>query len=328
MTMQTIAGRLTTLAPAQAMGFEASDKTQVRVWKEQTEFVPVRKSNYKFQREKLSFLNAHMLYGNQQGLWIWGLHGTGKTSMIEQYCAMTRTEVFGLNGTSRTEATDFIGCYQLTTQHLEGVDNPQPEMVWVDGPLIQAMRRGGVFLVNEIDVVDPGELAALHDVLEGKSIHLPTGEVVQPEETFRVIATANTPGYGDESGAYAGTQGMNAAFMDRFLVIRVEYLEKDHEAELLMGTAPVLGETLIEKMVDFANQVRRQYAGPHNDGSGDLGVTIGHRSMIMWAKMAELMQGSKSPLKSALQAVVLEKSPRIDREVVERLFDAHFGNSI
>lgn len=319
----------TTVSANRALQAIASNpNSKVRVWKGSLPHaVPSPIKGYAFPKKALALLNAHLL-GDElktHGLWIWGLHGTGKTSLVEQFAALTKAEVYNLNGTGTTEFRELVGQYVLQSQ-----GDSQPTMQFVEGPLVTAMRRGAILLINEVDIINPAELAGLYDVLEGKPIQLPTGEMVKPEESFRLICTANTGGFGDRSGHFGGTGVMSKPFMDRFNVVQLGYIDPAAERQLLEDRFEVTKQALAGKpmsliMVELAKKVREQFAGPDGDGTGDLSSTISTRGLCRWAELVDQFAGQHGALTTCLEFTVLNACPPEDREVIQGLYEAISG---
>ena len=144
--------------------------------------------------------------GHFAPIFVTGLSGNGKTTMIEQACARLKREFYRVNITAQTDEDDLLGGFRL----IDG------NTVWCDGPVIRAMKAGGVLLLDEIDL--GGHLMmCLQPVLEGKGVYVKKiNEWVQPAAGFTILATANTKGQGDETGKFSGTGMMNEAMLDRF----------------------------------------------------------------------------------------------------------------
>ena len=146
--------------------------------------------------------------GKQYNIYITGLSGNGKTLMVEQVCAKLKRECYRVNITRQTDEDDLLGGFRL----IDG------NTVWQDGPVVSAMRNGGVLLLDEIDL-GGANLMCLQPVLEGKGVFLKKiGEWVKPAQGFTVFATANTKGKGSDDGRFVGTGIMNEAMLDRFPV--------------------------------------------------------------------------------------------------------------
>lgn len=144
--------------------------------------------------------------GHFAPIFVTGLSGNGKTTMIEQACANLKREFYRVNITAQTDEDDLLGGFRL----IDG------NTVWCDGPVIRAMKAGGVLLLDEIDL--GGHLMmCLQPVLEGKGVYVKKiNEWVHPAAGFTILATANTKGQGDDTGKFSGTGMMNEAMLDRF----------------------------------------------------------------------------------------------------------------
>jgi MoxR-like ATPase len=158
-------------------------------------------------------------------VFVTGMSGNGKTTMIEQVCAKTNRECFRVNITQETDEDDLIGGFRL----IKG------ETVFSAGPIVEAMRRGAVLLLDEIDL-GSSKIMCLQPVLEGKGVFIKkTGEWITPSEGFTVVATANTKGKGDSDGRFIGTNVMNEAFLDRFdWTLEQDYATKAVEKKILL----------------------------------------------------------------------------------------------
>jgi midasin (ATPase involved in ribosome maturation) len=139
---------------------------------------------------------------------ITGLSGNGKTFLVEQACAVLKRELIRVNITIETDEDDLIGGFRLVNG----------ETVWHNGPVIEALERGAVLLLDEVDLAS-NKILCLQSILEGKGVFLKKiGRFVKPKDGFNVIATANTKGKGSEDGRFIGTNVLNEAFLERFAV--------------------------------------------------------------------------------------------------------------
>ncbi len=187
-------------------------------------------------------------------MFITGLSGNGKTTMVEQVCAKLKREMFRVNITKQTDEDDLLGGFRL----ING------ETVWQDGPVIHAMKKGGILLLDEVDLASHN-IMCLQPVLEGKGVFLKkVGQFVQPKEGFQIFATANTKGKGSDDGRFIGTNVMNEAFLDRFSVtLEQEYAPKTTEFKILKKAFADVGceeDNDIEfakKLVDWADTIRQ-----------------------------------------------------------------------
>jgi cobaltochelatase CobS len=155
------------------------------------------------------------------------------------------------------------------------------------------MKFGGLFLLNEIDLLDPATAAGLNGTLDGDPLCIPEngGEVIKPHPLFRFAATANTNGGTDETGLYQGTLRQNLAFMDRFWLCEIGYPSPKAERELLHRKAPGLPKDVRTKMVEFANEVRKLFMGEADGSFRDtIEVTFSTRTLIRWADLTVRFQ--------------------------------------
>ncbi len=184
---------------------------------------------------------------------ITGLSGNGKTFGVEQACAQLNRELIRVNITIETDEDDLIGGFRLVNG----------ATVWHDGPVIQALNRGAILLLDEIDLAS-NKILCLQSILEGKGIFLKKiGTFIQPKAGFNIIATANTKGKGSDDGRFIGTNVLNEAFLERFPVtFEQEYPAPTTEAKILGGIAAKLGITdtdFCKRLVDWADIIRKTF---------------------------------------------------------------------
>ena len=184
---------------------------------------------------------------------ITGLSGNGKTFSVEQSCAQLGRELIRVNITIETDEDDLIGGFRL-------VDGAT---VWHDGPVIQALNRGAVLLLDEIDLAS-NKILCLQSILEGKGVFLKKiGKFIQPKAGFNIIATANTKGKGSDDGRFIGTNVLNEAFLERFPVtFEQDYPAPSVESRILGGVASQFGVTdtdFCKRLVDWADIIRKTF---------------------------------------------------------------------
>ena len=180
---------------------------------------------------------------------ITGLSGNGKTFSIEQACAQTNRELIRVNITIETDEDDLIGGFRLVNG----------ETVWHDGPVVEALKRGAVLLLDEIDLAS-NKILCLQSVLEGNGVYLKKiGTYVRPAKGFQVFATANTKGKGSEDGRFIGTNVLNEAFLERFPVtFEQEYPTPATEAKILAKHCD--DDKFVSNLVDWADIIRKTFA--------------------------------------------------------------------
>ncbi len=184
-----------------------------------------------------------------------GLSRSGKTCMGHQVCAVRKREMIRVNITEETDEDDLLGSFRLQ----EG------NTVWFDGPVVAAMRKGAILLLDEVDKASH-KCMCLQPILEGSPVYLKKiGEVVYPADGFNIIATANTKGQGDERGKFLSSQLLDEAFLDRFsITIEHDYPPDEVEKKILkfyISTKRVtaVDEQFVQHLVEWASGIRKMY---------------------------------------------------------------------
>jgi hypothetical protein len=179
---------------------------------------------------------------------ITGLSGNGKTFSIEQACAQLGRELIRVNITIETDEDDLIGGFRL-------VDGAT---VWHNGPVIEALERGAVLLLDEVDLAS-NKILCLQSILEGNGVFLKKiGKFVRPSAGFNVIATANTKGKGSDDGRFIGTNVLNEAFLERFPVtFEQEYPTTATETKILNKLCD--DENFCKRLADWADIIRKTF---------------------------------------------------------------------
>ena len=249
------------------------------------------------------------------GLMLTGPTGCGKSSLVREYCARLNIPFYETSANARTEFETFLGKWVI----IEG------NFHWVDGPLVQAFRDGGVFVINEIDTMNPDELTGFNGILDGSTLCLreKDGEIIQRHPNFKMIATGNSAGVGDDTGLYGGVKTMNMAFMDRFLVTQVDYMDLEDELKILQAIAPDFDwDDVLREMLAVAHDVRDQFK------AGKLNATLSTRTMVRWATRALQLQSrrTKSPVKEAAYSALLNRVGETDKAAIEGLLDTHLSS--
>jgi cobaltochelatase CobS len=279
-------------------------------------YVPTQKP-YVFRKDHLRDVLAFLGTSNGDGLYITGPTGSGKTSLLEQVCARLHWGVHSVTGHGRLELNDLLGQFML-------VDGGA--MQWIDGPLTLAVRLGHVLLINEIDAVDPAELIGLNEIVEGKPLTIPqTCALIAPHPKFRLVATGNSAGAGDQSGLYQGVLRQNLAFLDRFRLMEVGYPEPADEMKLLADVVPNMPEPLRESMINVANQIRKVFIGGQ-DGGGMLSVTLSTRGLVRWASLVATFKSAPNALAYALDRALTLRAEPAEREAIHRIAKDVFGD--
>ena len=186
-------------------------------------------------------------------VFITGLSGNGKTFCVEQACAQLGREIIRVNITIETDEDDLIGGFRLVNG----------ETVWHNGPVIEALERGAVLLLDEVDLAS-NKILCLQSILEGKGVFLKKiGKYVKPAVGFNVIATANTKGKGSDDGRFIGTNILNEAFLERFpITFEQSYPSAKVESDILRKVAEQLDcydADFVERLVAWGEIIRKTF---------------------------------------------------------------------
>jgi len=181
-------------------------------------------------------------------VFITGLSGNGKTFGVEQACAAAKRELIRVNITIETDEDDLIGGFRLVNG----------DTVWHNGPVVEALQRGAILLLDEIDLAS-NKILCLQSVLEGKGIFLKkTGRYVKPTAGFTVIATANTKGKGSDDGRFVGTNVLNEAFLERFpITFEQQYPAPTTEIRILLNNG--CEDEFADNLVKWAGIIRKTF---------------------------------------------------------------------
>ena len=186
-------------------------------------------------------------------VFITGLSGNGKTMGVTQACAELKKELIRVNITIETDEDDLLGGYRLK----------DGQTVWQNGPVIEAMERGALLLLDEVDLAS-NKIMCLQPILEGSGVFVKKiNKFVKPKDGFNVIATANTKGQGSEDGKFIGTNVLNEAFLERFpITFEQSYPTMKIEKKILTNTLNAAGkkdDDFIDKLTTWADVIRKTY---------------------------------------------------------------------
>ena len=214
------------------------DDSDVSIPTKYPDYVP-----FGFFKDLRNIIKSSMFYP----VFITGLSGNGKTLMVEQVCAELGRECIRVNISIETDESDLLGGPTLVNGNV----------VNRDGPVITAMKRGAILLIDEVDR-GSNKLMCLQGILEGKPYYnKKNGEMVYPVDGFNIIATANTKGRGSEEGRYL-SQILDDAFLERFpITVEQEYPDVKTEKKIL---EPLISDKdFVEKLTQWADIVRQSF---------------------------------------------------------------------
>ena len=241
---------------------------------------------------------------------ITGLSGNGKTFSVEQACAQLGRELIRVNITIETDEDDLIGGFRLVNG----------ATVWHDGPVIQALNRGAILLLDEVDLAS-NKILCLQSILEGKGVFLKKiGKYVKPTSGFNIIATANTKGKGSDDGRFIGTNVLNEAFLERFaLTFEQEYPTPKTEQRILEKVASNLGvldEAFCTNLSTWADIIRKTF----NDGGIDEVISTRRlvhiiRAFAIWQDRMKAIKVCVNRFDDETKQSFLELYDKIDADV-------------
>ena len=236
---------------------------------------------------------------------ITGLSGNGKTFSVEQACAQLGRELIRVNITVETDEDDLIGGFRLVNG----------ETVWHNGPVIEALQRGAVLLLDEIDLAS-NKILCLQSILEGKGVFLKKiGKFITPAEGFQVFATANTKGKGSEDGRFIGTNVLNEAFLERFAItMEQEYPSPSIEQKILMALCE--DADFCKRLVDWADIIRKTfYDGGIEEVISTRRLVHIIRAFSIWKDKAKAIQVCINRFDDETKQSFLELYDKVDADV-------------
>ena len=225
-----------------------------------------------------SIIKSKMFYP----VFITGLSGNGKTMGVTQACAENKRELIRVNITIETDEDDLLGGYRLK----------DGQTVWQNGPVIEAMERGAVLLLDEIDLAS-NKIMCLQPILEGSGVFVKKiNRFIKPANGFNVIATANTKGQGSDDGKFIGTNVLNEAFLERFpITFEQSYPSVAIEQKILVATyknsTGKSDDDFCKKLVTWADVIRKTYF----DGGVD--EIISTRRLVHIVQAFNIFKGNK-----------------------------------
>jgi cobaltochelatase CobS len=243
--------------------------------------------------------------------YLWGFHGTGKTTVLQQASARTKRPFVRVQHSLNMQESDVLG--QWTVK--------DGSTIFQLGPLPMAMINGWTYCADEYDTAMPNVTTVYQPVLEGQALLIkdapPHFRKIIPHPNFRFCATGNTNGIGDETGLYQGTLMQNAANYSRFKITEeVHYMDEAIEINILQSRAN-LRKPDAKKIVQFANKVR----GAFRDG--DISMTVSPRELISGAQLGVALGGN---WQAGLELSFANRLSRVDKKVVQEWMQRNFGN--
>ena len=281
------------------LGFDSAD-----------EHVPETDPAFRFEPEVTRALLMGFAHGRR--VYLYGPHGSGKSSHIEQVAARLNWPCVRVNLDGHITRSDLIGRDMVVLCDGKQVTE------FVPGILVWALQRPVALVFDEYDAGRPDVMFVIQRLLEsnGRLTLLDQNRVIAPHPAFRLFATANTAGQGDASGLYVGTQALNQAQMDRWHVVHeLGYMPAEQELAVLKARLPALDAEQLRTMVQLAGFCRRAYR------QGDMSTLMSLRTLITWAENLQLL----GDVAMALRLAFGNRCDVTERPLLAELFQRCFN---
>lgn len=300
--------------------FGIDSELQVPAFSERDDHVPEIDPAYRFNKDVTLAILAG--FTQDRRVMIQGLHGTGKSTHIEQVAARLNWPCIRINLDGHISRLDLVGKDTISLRDGKQVTQFQ------EGIVPWALRRPVALIFDEFDAGRPEVMFVIQRILErdGKFTLLDQNEVIQPHPYFRLFATANTIGLGNLNGLYQGTQVLNQAQIDRWNIVAcLNYLPRADEVAIVQGRVPAYadarGQALIDQMIAVADLTRQGFAG------GDLSTLMSPRTVISWAENTQIFHDTALAFRLSYLNKCDEAERALVAEYYQRCFDTELDES-
>ena len=300
----------------QAFGIDTD--LHVDGFSERSDYVPDIDSSYCFDKSTTLAILSGFKYNRR--VMIQGLHGTGKSTHIEQVAARLNWPCVRVNLDSHISRIDLIGKDAIVLQDGKQITEFQ------DGILPWSLQNPTALVFDEYDAGRPDVMFVIQRVLEaeGKFTLLDKNRVLKPNPFFRLFATTNTIGLGDTTGLYHGTQQINQGQMDRWsIVTTLNYLDFEKEKEIMLAKVPAFNtkekEEIIELMIKVADLTRKGMA------NGDISTVMSPRTVLTWAQNAEIFDHNYA---LSFNLTFLNKCDESEKQIISEYYQRCFGDEL
>jgi cobaltochelatase CobS len=286
---------------------------QVPAFAERDEHVPEIDPAYRFDESVTLALLAG--FARNRRVLLQGLHGTGKSTHIEQVAARLNWPCVRVNLDGQLSRMDLIGRDAVTLRDGKQVTEFQ------EGILPWAIQRPVALILDEYDAGRPDVMFVIQRILEqdGKLTLLDQNRVISPHPSFRLFATANTVGLGNLNGLYHGAQRLNHAQIDRWnIVASLDHLPPQTEADIVASRVPEVDGGLVASMVAVANLTRAGFR------VGDLSTLMSPRTVITWAENVAIF----GDVGLAFRLSFVNKCDDAERPIVAEYFQRCFDREL
>ncbi|WP_353148021.1 AAA family ATPase [Pollutimonas bauzanensis] len=297
--------------------FGLDSDLQVPAFIERDEHVPEIDDAYRFNHDVTLAILAG--FARNRRVMVQGMHGTGKSTHIEQIAARLNWPCVRVNLDGHISRLDLVGKDAIVVR--DGLQITE----FQEGIVPWALQRPVALIFDEYDAGRPDVMFVIQRILEreGSFTLLDQNRVIQPNPNFRLFATSNTIGLGNLNGLYHGTQMLNHAQMDRWnIVATLNYLSPEDELGIVLARVPELdterGRRLVQAMVSLANLTRKGFE------AGDLSTLMSPRTVITWAENCQIF----SDIKLAFRLSFLNKCEDVERATVAEYYQRSFDDEI
>jgi cobaltochelatase CobS len=283
----------------------------------ESELVPSIDENYRFDPQVTRAVLAGFAHGSR--VLVQGLHGTGKSTHIEQIAARLNWPLMRVNLDGQISRADLVGKDQVV------IEDGQPRTAFEEGVIPYALTRPMALVFDEYDAGRPEVMFIIQRLLERDGLFTLTEQnrVIRPHPNFRLFATANTVGLGNINGLYHGVNRLNQAQLDRWNIIAsLNYLDPDDEFRVVMGQVPAAAETLgadtVTTMIEVAALTRDGFA------AGDVSALMSPRTVISWAQNSVIF----GDVELAFRFSFLNRCDPSEHPLVAEFYQRCFGDEI
>jgi cobaltochelatase CobS len=297
--------------------FDISFPVDILGCKERSSLVPEIDVNYHFDKEVTPIILAALVHNKR--LLIHGLHGTGKSTHIEQVCARLNIPCMRINLDSQISRADLVGRDAITIK--EGIQVTE----FKEGIIPYALRHPCVLVFDEYDAGRPEVMFVIQRILEdnGQFALLEKGTVIKPHPDFRIFATANTVGFGDNTGVYHGTKVLNQGQMDRWsLTVHMHFMPPEIEANIILAKVPYLNtaekNSIVKSMVNLATMIRTSFI------ADEISSLLSPRAVLSWAENIAIFDN----IELAFKLSFLNRADPFDYEKISEFYQRCFDTQL
>ena len=296
--------------------FGIKKRIKVRHFSQKTELVPEIDNSYIF--DEITTLSIIAGFNHNKRVLVQGLHGTGKSTHIEQIAARLNWPCLRINLDGHISRFDLLGKDAITIKDQKQVTT------FRQGMLPWSIENPVALVFDEYDAGRPDVMFVIQRLLEsdGKLTLLDQNKVITPNPLFRIFGTCNTLGTGDISGLYHGTQNLNQGQLDRWNIFTtLNFMSPETEVNIIKNK---LGKTTkkikdeINNMVKLANLVRKSFS------TNDISTIISPRTSIIWAQNIEIFENTEL----AFKLTFYNKCNESDKKIISELYQRCFGKEL